>query len=131
MIKEKIETTAAPAAIGPYSQGVASENFIFVSGQLPVDPATGSFAQGDAADLTRQAMKNLEAVLEEAGSSLTEVVKTTIYVVDLGDFESVNTAYGSFFEGIAPARSCVQVAALPKGARVEIEAIAARSLKQN
>lgn len=124
MSKQKVETSAAPAAIGPYSQGVVLGNLIFVSGQLPIDPETGAFPEGGAENLTKQSMKNISAVLEAAGSSLNKIVKTTIFVKDLADFAVINNAYAESFDGVAPARSCVQVAALPKGAQLEIEAIA-------
>ena len=119
-----IKTNAAPAAVGPYSQAVQHQSLIFVSGQLPIDPLTGAFVPGDIKDMTRQCMKNLQAVLEAAGSRLEQIVKTTIYVTDLSKFSLVNEAYGEFFSEHLPARACLQVAALPKGAEVEIEAIA-------
>lgn len=121
---KKISTEKAPAAIGPYSQAMERGGFIFVSGQLPIDPVTGDFAEGDAAVLTRQSMNNIAAILEAAGSGLDKIVKTTIFVQDLADFGVINEAYGSYFGEDAPARACVQAAALPKGARLEIEAIA-------
>ena len=121
---KKIETANAPAAIGPYSQGVEHGGFIYVSGQLPIVPATGEFAEGDIKDLTRQSMKNICAILEAAGSSADKIVKITIFLADLANFGSVNEAYAEFFDGIAPARACVQVAALPKNSPLEIEAIA-------
>ena len=120
---KKIETTQAPAAIGPYSQGVEHNGFVYVSGQLPLDPATGSFPEGDVKDLTRQSMKNVIAILEAAGSSADKIIKTTIFLKDLANFGAVNEAYAEFFDGIAPARACVQVAALPKDAELEIEAV--------
>ena len=124
-MKEIISTTNAPAAIGPYSQAVKAGNLLFVSGQVPLDPATGALAEGVQAQ-THQALKNLQAVLREAGLTLDNVVKTTVFVQDLGDFGTVNEIYGSYFHGGFPARSCVQIAALPKGALVEIECIAVR-----
>ena len=124
MSLKKVATEQAPAAIGPYSQGIVTGNLVFVSGQLPIDPKTGAFAEGDIKVLTTQSMKNISAILEQAGSSVDKIVKTTTFVADLADFAAVNEAYAAFFPGIAPARSCVQVAAIPKGARVEIEAIA-------
>lgn len=126
MEKKQISTKKAPEAIGPYSQGIVAGDFIMVSGQLPIDPATNAFAEGGIKELTCQSMKNIASILEQEGSSLNKVVKTTIFVADLADFAEVNEAYATFFEGVAPARSCVQAAALPKGARVEIEAIALR-----
>lgn len=120
-----IMTSDAPAAVGPYSQAVVAGNLVFVSGQLPIDPSTGAFPSEDIRELTRQSMKNLEAILKKAGSSMDKVVKTTIYLKDLGDFAAVNEVYASFFGKAYPARSCFEVAALPKGAKVEIEAVAA------
>ncbi|WP_255228939.1 RidA family protein [Lutispora saccharofermentans] len=119
-----IKTNNAPAAIGPYSQGIVTDNLVFVSGQLPIDPATGNFAEGDIKELTRQCIRNIEAILKEAGTGLSKVIKTTIFVADLSNFAAVNEAYAEFFGESAPARSCVQVAAIPKGAQIEIEAIA-------
>jgi 2-iminobutanoate/2-iminopropanoate deaminase len=120
-----IMSSDAPAAVGPYSQAVVAGGLIFVSGQLPIDPATGAFPSEDIKELTRQSMKNLGAILKEAGTSMDKVVKTTIYLKDLADFAAVNEVYASFFKGSYPARSCFEVAGLPKGAKVEIEAIAA------
>lgn len=120
-----IHTSLAPAAIGPYSQAILAGDTIFTSGQLGLDPATGELKQG--ADLqTRQALTNLGEILKEAGFQYGDIVKTTVFVADLNDFATVNAAYQSFFEGDYPARSCVQVAALPKGGLVEIECIAVR-----
>ncbi len=123
---KSILTKDAPAAVGPYSQGIQAGDFIFVSGQLPVNPETGAFPSDDIKVLAEQSMKNLSAILKEAGSSLDKIVKTTIYLKDLGDFAAVNEVYASFFKGTYPARSCFEVAALPKGAKVEIEAIAVK-----
>ena len=117
-------TDQAPAAIGPYSQGVRVGELLFTSGQIPLDPRSGELVTGDAAAQTCRVMENLRAVLEAGGSSLGQVLKTTIFLVDLGDFADVNRAYATFFGDPPPARSTVQVAALPRGARVEIEAIA-------
>lgn len=119
-----VSTSNAPAAIGPYSQAVEVNGLIFVSGQLPIDPATGVLVEGDAKAVTRQSMNNIKAILEAAGSSMDKVVKTTVLVQDLGTFGDVNAAYGEFFGEKAPARACFQVAALPKGAMIEIEAVA-------
>lgn len=119
-----IKTNNAPAAIGPYSQGIIVDNLVFVSGQLPINPATGNFVEGDIKELTRQCIKNIGAILEEAGTGLNKVIKTTIFVADLSNFAAINEAYAEFFGKSAPARSCVQVAAIPKGAEIEIEAIA-------
>jgi 2-iminobutanoate/2-iminopropanoate deaminase len=119
-----IRTSSAPAAIGPYSQAIGAGELVFCSGQIALDPASGKLVAGDAAAQARQALANLAAVLEAAGSGLERVVKTTIFLVDLADFASVNDVYATFFPAAPPARSTVQVAALPRGARVEIEAIA-------
>lgn len=124
MEKQIVSTTLAPAAIGPYSQGITANGFVFVSGCLPVDMATGALSTGDIAEQTRHAMRNLSAILEAAGSSMDKVVKTTIFVADLGNFQRINGAYAEFFPSAPPSRSCVQVAALPKNAQIEIEAIA-------
>ena len=120
----KISTDKAPAAIGPYSQAIEHGGMIYVSGQLPIDPATGKFAEGGTKELTRQSMNNISAILEAAGSGMNKVVKTTIFVQDLGEFGAINEAYAEFFGETAPARACGQAAALPKGAQLEIEAIA-------
>ena len=119
-----IKTNKAPAAIGPYSQGISTGSLVFVSGQLPINPITGSFVEGDIKELTRQCIRNIGTILDEAGTSLNKVIKTTIYVADLSNFAEVNEAYAEFFSESIPARSCVQVAAIPKGAEIEIEAIA-------
>lgn len=121
---KKVATDKAPAAIGPYSQAIEHGGMIYVSGQLPIDPATGKFAEGGTKELTRQSMNNISAILEAAGSGMNKVVKTTIFVQDLGEFGAINEAYAEFFGETAPARACVQAAALPKGAQLEIEAIA-------
>ena len=124
MTMQAIQTKEAPAAIGPYSQAVKHGNMIFLSGQVHLDPATGQVVTGDIAAQTRRVMENLRAVLAAAGGSFDDVVRTTIYLVDLGHFTAVNEAYGSYFEPPYPARATVQVAALPKGAQVEIDVIA-------
>ena len=118
---KRIATKNAPAALGPYAQAVDTGTTVYCSGQLGLDPATGALAEGVQAQ-THQALKNLQALLGEAGLTLDSVVKTTVFVQDLGDFGAVNEVYGSYF----PARSCVQIAALPKNALVEIECIAVR-----
>lgn len=122
--KQIISTDRAPAAVGPYSQAVKVGDFIYTAGQIPLEPQSGSLVEGGIEAQTRQVMQNLAAVLQAAGSSLTQVVKTTIFVTDIKDFAAVNQVYGSFFVDRPPARSTVQVAALPLGARVEIEAVA-------
>ena len=120
-----VSTPNAPAALGPYSQAVDTGSTVYCSGQLGLDPATGNLADGVQAQ-THQALTNLQAVLNEAGLSLDNVVKTTVFVQDLADFGTVNEIYGTYFHGGFPARSCVQIAALPKNALVEIECIAVR-----
>lgn len=121
-----LNTAHAPAAIGPYSQGIACGNMVFVSGQLPIVPETGEIIAGTVGDMTAQSLRNIQAVLAEAGCTLADVVRTTIFLSDLNDFAQVNAAYAAFFPENAPARACVQVARLPKDARVEIEAIACK-----
>ena len=124
MPRTAIVTPEAPAAIGPYSQAVAAGGFLFCSGQLGLDPATGDFAGGDVEAQAGRALMNLGNVLEAAGCTFEDVVKTTIFLADMADFAAVNAVYGRFVTDPPPARSTVQVAALPKGGRVEIEAIA-------
>lgn len=119
-----ISTEKAPVAIGPYSQGIAANGFVYVSGCLPIDMNTGNLSTGDIAEQTRCSLRNVAAILEAAGSSLDKVVKTTVFVTDLANFGAVNGAYAEFFQSEAPARACVQVAALPKNAEIEIEAVA-------
>ena len=125
-MKKQINTAAAPAAIGPYSQAIEANGIVFVSGQLPIDPATGAFAEGGIKDLTRQSLTNMKAILAEAGLTMANVVKTTVFLADMADFAEMNEVYASFFEGVCPARSAVAVKTLPKEARVEIECIAVR-----
>jgi 2-iminobutanoate/2-iminopropanoate deaminase len=124
MKREIIATEKAPAAIGPYSQAVRAGEFVFTAGQVGLDPASGQLVQGGIEAQTRQVLANLEAVLEAAGTSLANVVKTTVFLADIGEFKQMNGVYAGFFPGGPPARSAVQVAALPLGARVEIEAVA-------
>ena len=119
-----ISTTNAPAAIGPYSQAIKVGELVFVSGQLPIDPATGAFAEGGIKELTRQSLTNMKAILEEAGTSMANVVKTTVFLADMNDFAAMNEVYAEFFAAPFPARSAVEVKTLPKGALVEIECIA-------
>ncbi len=121
MTIEKIATSAAPAAIGPYSQGVKAGAYVFFSGQIPLAPNTGELVAGGIDVQIRQVMNNMAAALTAAGLGFTQVVKTTIYLTDLQDFSAVNEIYGSYFSGVFPARATVQVAALPKGAKIEIE----------
>ncbi|NLI95941.1 MAG: RidA family protein [Synergistaceae bacterium] len=125
-MKKIISTENAPAAIGPYSQGVWAGDFLFLSGQIPIDPKTGSIVEGDAADQAEQVLKNVKAILESQGLTLRHVVKATVFSTDMGTFAAVNEVYGRFFSEEPPARSFVEVAALPKGALVEIEVIASR-----
>ncbi|HXN34276.1 MAG TPA: RidA family protein [Polyangiaceae bacterium] len=123
-MKDAITTLHAPGAIGPYSQAVRARGFLFVSGQIPLDPATGQLVVGDISAQTERVMKNLGAVLSSATLGFDDVVRTTIYLVDLGHFATVNEVYGRFFRAPYPARSTVQVAALPRGVAIEIDAIA-------
>ncbi|MDD3400584.1 MAG: RidA family protein [Eubacteriales bacterium] len=126
-MKKLISTPNAPAAIGPYSQGVAcSGSLVFVSGQLPVNPQTGSFAGDTIEELTHQSIKNVIAILNAAGCSLCDVVKTTVYLSDMNDFAAMNAVYSEYFTQGLPARAAVEVARLPKNARIEIEAIAVK-----
>ena len=123
-MKQIISTEKAPAAIGPYAQGVAAGKLIITSGQLPLDPATGAFPEG-IKEQTRQSLTNVKAILEEGGADMKDVIKTTVFLSDMNDFAAMNGVYATFFEGACPARSAVQVARLPKDAMVEIECIAA------
>lgn len=127
MNKKVIKTNRAPAAIGPYEQAVGAGGFLFTSGQIALDPATGNFLEGSIEEETERVIQNLEGILTEAGLTLKDVVKTTVYLTDLGHFGRVNEVYETFFGESKPARACVQVAALPKGAQVEIEAVAVYS----
>ena len=124
MAKTIIATKNAPGAIGPYSQGIRANGFVFASGQIGLDPATGEFVQGGIVEQSRQALLNVKNVLEAAGSGLDKAVKTTVFLKDINDFAAMNAVYSEFFKTDCPARSAVQVAALPKGALVEIEVIA-------
>src|ERR1044071_5207248 len=123
-MKKIISTSEAPAAIGPYSQAIRSGDFLFCSGQIPLDPKSGQIVSDDITPQTRQVMDNIKGVLKSEGLSLADVLKTTIFLTDLGDFQTVNEIYASYFSSEPPARSTVQVSALPKGAKVEIEVIA-------
>lgn len=124
-MRETVSTAHAPAAIGPYSQAVRAGGFLFCSGQIPLDPATGKMVDGGIEAQTERVLSNLAAVLSAGGATLAAVVKTTVYLVDLGEFPAMNAVYGRFFPGDPPARATVQVAKLPAGALVEIDAIAA------
>lgn len=123
-MKEIVNTSKAPAAIGPYSQAIKVGNFLFTSGQIPLVPETGKIVEGDVRAQTRQSLKNVKAILEEAGTSLENVVKTTVFIKNMDDFGKINEVYGEFFTEKQPARSCVEVARLPKDVQVEIEVIA-------
>lgn len=123
-MKKVLATEKAPAAIGPYSQGVRGGDYVFISGQLPIDPATGEFAGDDIVSQTRQSLTNIKSILESEGLSMANVVKTTVLLKNISEFGAMNEVYASFFEGECPARAAYEVAALPKNALVEIEAIA-------
>ena len=123
-MKEIIATEDAPRAIGPYSQAVRAGNFVFASGQIPIDPATGEFVPGGIAEQTEQVLKNLTALFAAAGVGLDQIVKTTVFLADMNDFTAMNEVYGTFFSEAPPARATVQAARLPRDAKVEIEAIA-------
>ncbi len=123
-MNQSVHTKEAPAAIGPYSQAVKAQNTIYVSGQLPVDPATGEFAGDDIKSQTEQSLKNIQNILKEAGADMGNVVKTTVLLADIADFAAMNEVYATFFKEPFPARAAFQVAAIPKGAKVEIEAVA-------
>lgn len=126
MSNKAIFTHSAPAAIGPYSQGVSAGCTAYISGQLPIDPATGEFAGADIASQTRQSLMNMKAILEANGMGMADVVKTTVLLADIAEFAQMNAVYAEFFAEPYPARAAFQVAALPKGAKVEIEAIAVK-----
>ncbi len=123
---KQISTTSAPGAIGPYSQAIEANGFVYASGQLPIDPATGAFPEGGVKEQTRQSLLNAQAILRETGLELTNVVKTTVFLADMNDFAAMNEVYAEFFKAPFPARSAVAVKTLPKNALVEIECVAAR-----
>jgi 2-iminobutanoate/2-iminopropanoate deaminase len=125
-MKAEIATSEAPKAVGPYSQAIAATGILFASGQIPLDPATGNLVTGDIAAQTERVLKNLDAVLRKNGMTFSNVTKTTVFMTDLNDFAAMNTVYARYFPEPFPARSTIQVAALPKGAHVEIELIAAQ-----
>lgn len=125
-MKTAISTTQAPAAIGPYSQAIEANGTIYVSGQLPINPATGEFAEGGIKELTAQSLTNIKNILAEAGLTMANVVKTSVFLVDMADFAEMNEVYAQFFSAPFPARSAVAVKTLPKNARVEIECIAVK-----
>jgi 2-iminobutanoate/2-iminopropanoate deaminase len=123
-MRQAVSSESAPTAIGPYSQAIRAGSLLFLSGQIPLDPATGSMVDGDIAAQTHRVFANLRAILEAAGASFDNVVKTTVYLADMNDFATVNEIYGTYFSSPAPARATVQAARLPKDARVEIDLIA-------
>jgi 2-iminobutanoate/2-iminopropanoate deaminase len=123
-MRQAVSTEQAPKAIGPYSQGIRAANLLFVSGQIPIDPSTGHLIQGDIAAQTRRVFDNLTAILTAAGGSLENVMRTTVFLADMGDFTAMNEVYAGYFSTPAPARSTVQAARLPKDARIEIDVIA-------
>ena len=126
-----ISTTKAPAAIGPYSQAIKVGNLVYTSGQIPIDPATGVFVEGGIKEQTRQSLTNIKAILAEAGLTLSNVVKTTVFLADMNDFADMNAVYAEFFTKPYPARSAVAVKTLPKGALVKIEVVAITILKED
>ncbi len=123
-MREPISTSSAPRAVGPYSQGIRAGGFLFVSGQIALDPATGQIVAGDIAAQTRRVMENLGAILQAAGSAFGDVVRTTVYLADIADFPAMNEEYGTYISSPAPARSTIQAAKLPRDAKVEIDVIA-------
>jgi len=123
-MRQAISTAAAPQAVGPYSQAIRAGSLLFVSGQIPIDPATGQVIAGDAAAQTRRVMENIGEILKAAGTSFDQVVRTTVYLADIAEFPAMNEVYGQFFSAPAPARSTIQAARLPRDARVEIDVIA-------
>lgn len=123
-MRKKVSTNNAPAAIGAYSQAILSQNIIFTSGQLPMDPETGEMLENDIEKQTKQSLDNLKAILNEANSDCNNILKTTIFLKDLDDFEKVNKIYSKYFDGAPPARSCIEVSKLPKDSLIEIEAVA-------
>ena len=125
-MKKVISTSKAPAAIGPYCQAIQVGNFVYTSGQIPIDPSTGQFAEGGIKEQTRQSLLNVKAILEESGLKMSDVVKTTVFMADMNDFADMNKVYAEFFSEPYPARSAVAVKTLPKGALVEIEVVACR-----
>ena len=127
-MKKVIKTTKAPAAIGPYNQAIQVGNLAYTSGQIPIDPATGNFVEGGIKEQTRQSLLNVKAILEEAGLTMSDVIKTTVFMADMNDFSDMNAVYSEFFPEPYPARSAVAVKTLPKGALVEIEVVAGVSL---
>lgn len=129
-MKQVIKTDKAPQAIGPYSQGIVANGLIFVSGQIPLSPSSGEMVSGSIKDQARQVLENIKAILEAAGSSLDQVVKTTVFLQDMNDFAAMNEVYASYFQPPFPARSTIQVGRLPRDARIEIEAVALAPIKK-
>lgn len=123
-MRKAVTTEGAPAAVGPYSQGILEAGFVWVSGQIPLDPATGRLVEGGIQEQTRRVLANLQAVLAAGGSGFEGVVKVTVYLTDMADFDAMNRVYAESFTDSPPARACVQVCALPKGARIEMDAVA-------
>ena len=126
MMKKVIKTAKAPSAIGPYSQAIQVGNLVYTSGQIPIDPSTGAFVEGGIKEQTRQSLQNVKSILEEAGLTMCDVLKTTVFMADMNDFAEMNAVYAEFFTEPYPARSAVAVKTLPKGALVEIEAVAGK-----
>lgn len=124
MERKAISTTKAPGAIGPYSQAISAGGLVFTSGQLPIDMATGGLELNDIKKATKNSLDNVKAILEGAGTSMANIVKTTVFITDMNDFAQVNEVYATYFNDAPPARSCVAVASLPKGVKIEIEAVA-------
>jgi 2-iminobutanoate/2-iminopropanoate deaminase len=131
MKKKVVQTDRAPKAIGPYSQAIQAGNLLFLSGQIPIDPKTGELVEGDIRQQTQQALENIKGLLESQGLSMEDVVKTTIFLKDMGNFNQVNEMYATFFSSFPPARSTVEVAKLPRNAAIEIEAVALRQQRDN
>lgn len=125
-MKKALATTQAPAAIGPYSQAIEVNGTVYVSGQLPIDPATGQYAEGGIKELTAQSLTNIKHILEQAGMTMNNIVKTSVFLADINDFAEMNEVYATFFEAPFPARSAVAVKTLPKNSRIEIECIAVK-----
>lgn len=123
-MKQPISTTDAPGAIGPYSQAIRAGDFLFISGQIPLDPATGAIVQGAIADQTHRVLKNLGAILAAAGASFSQVVKTTVYLADMSEFAAMNEVYATYFPAPAPARAAIQAARLPRDVKIEIDLVA-------
>lgn len=124
MKKDVISTTKAPAAIGPYSQAIKTGNFLFASGQIPINPSSNKIIEGSIEEQTKQVMENIKGILESVGASMEDIVKTTLFITDIEEFSRINEIYSNYFKTFPPARSCVEVSALPKNAKIEIEFVA-------